>query len=245
MRAKKIIPLIIFAALTLAARAGEIFPTLQVGSETYSNVTVTSVSKTDIYFTYADGMANVKIKKLSPELQEHFNFNPELAQAIELKQAANKAKYHTQLLQQPDAHPPDMSRDSVARTGETPPLWGNDFPTALQRAQAEKKLVLLNFAGSDWCEWCIKFDQEVLVTDRFTSYAAKNLVMVKADFPRKTAQDEILKHNNAALKQTFHVDGFPTYILLNANGDELGRQAGYLPGGPDAFIKELEMFAHH
>ncbi len=245
MRAKKIILPIIFAALTVVGRDVETFPVLQVGSETYSNVTVTSVSKTDIYFNYAGGMANVKIKKLSPELQEHFNFNPELAKAIELKQAANKAKYHTQLVQQPDAHPPDMTRDPVARTAETPALWGNDFPAALQRAQAEKKLVLLNFSGSDWCEWCIKFDQEVLVTDRFTSYAAKNLVMLKADFPRKKAQDEILKHNNAALQKTFHVDVFPTYILLNANGDELGRQAGYLPGGPDAFIKELQMFEHH
>src|SRR5665213_3412200 len=50
---------------------------------------VHTVSQTDIFFTYAGGMANVKIKKLSPELQRHFNFNPDLAQAIELKQAAN------------------------------------------------------------------------------------------------------------------------------------------------------------
>ena len=245
MRAKKIILPIIFCALAVIARADEIIPVLQVGSETYSNVTVTSVSKTDIFFTYADGMANVKIKNLSPELQEHFNFNPDLAQAIELKQAADKAKFHAQLLQQPDAHPPDMTRAPVARTTETAGLWGDDFPAVLKQAQAEKKLVLLNFTGSDWCEWCMKFDQEVLVTDHFTSYAAKNLVMLKADFPRKTPQDETLKRNNAALQKTFHVDAFPTYILLNANGDELGRQAGYLPGGPDAFIKELEMFAHH
>ncbi len=245
MRAKKIILPIIFCALAVIARADEIIPVLQVGSETYSNVTVTSVSKTDIFFTYADGMANVKIKNLSPELQEHFNFNPDLAQAIELKQAADKAKFHAQLLQQPDAHPPDMTRAPVARTTETAGLWGDDFPTVLKQAQAEKKLVLLNFTGSDWCEWCMKFDQEVLVTDHFTRYAAKNLVLLKADFPHQTPQDETLKRNNAALQKTFHVNAFPTYILLNANGDELGRQAGYLPGGPDAFIKELEMFAHH
>ncbi|HEY5345085.1 MAG TPA: thioredoxin family protein [Verrucomicrobiae bacterium] len=245
MRAKKIIPLIVFCALAVNARADEIIPVLQVGSETYSNVTVTSVSQTDIFFTYAGGMANVKIKKLSPELQRHFNFNPDLAQAIELKQAANKAKYHAQLLQQPDAHPPDMTREPVARTAETAAGWGNDFPTTLKQAQAENKLVLLNFTGSDWCEWCMKFDHEVLSTDHFASYAAKNLVMLKADFPHNTPQDETLRRNNAALQKTFKVDGFPTYILLNANGDELGRQVGYLGGGPDAFIKELEMFAHH
>ena len=42
-----------------AARAGEKLPGLNAGSEVYSNVTVTKVTATDIYFTHAGGMANV------------------------------------------------------------------------------------------------------------------------------------------------------------------------------------------
>jgi thioredoxin-related protein len=39
------------------------------------------------------------------------------------------------------------------------------------------------------------------------------------------------------------VNGFPTFVLLNSAGRELGRQVGYLKGGPDAFIAKLEGFS--
>jgi hypothetical protein len=32
-------------------------------------------------------------------------------------------------------------------------------------------------------------------------------------------------------------------VLLNSAGRELGRQTGYLMGGPDAFIAELDGFS--
>jgi thiol:disulfide interchange protein len=139
-----------------------------------------------------------------------------------------------------------MTREPTsAVASDSDGAWLNDFPTALKQAQAENKPVLIDFTGSDWDPWSIKFDQEVLITDRFTDYARKNLVLLKADFPRHTPQDENLQRANAAVQKTFHVDRFPSYILLNSAGNELGRQVGYLDGGPDAFIKELEMFAHH
>ena len=31
--------------------------------------------------------------------------------------------------------------------------------------------------------------------------------------------------------------GYPTYVLLDSNGNEVRRQEGYLPGGPAAFIR--------
>ena len=40
--------------------------------------------------------------------------------------------------------------------------WLTDLPTALAKAKAEQKMVLLDFTGSDWCGWCIKFNKEVL-----------------------------------------------------------------------------------
>jgi len=41
----------------------------------------------------------------------------------------------------------------------------------MNQAQSENKTVLLDFTGSDWCGWCIKFDHDVLSTDKFVSYA--------------------------------------------------------------------------
>ena len=44
-------------AATVGSRAADEFlPTLQVGSEVYSNVTVTSLTATDVYFTHSQGM---------------------------------------------------------------------------------------------------------------------------------------------------------------------------------------------
>jgi len=242
--------LAIFIALAwfvggLAVRADEQFPVLKAGGETYSNVTVTSVSATDIYFTHAGGMANVKIKKLSPDLQKHFNFDPNKAQAVELQQAENKVKYHEELLHSPAPTPPAAGiakvRPADARAADM--VWRSDLPGALKQAQSDDRLVLLDFTGSDWCPWCIKFDQEVLSTDRFASYALNKLELVRLDFPRHTPQNDDLKQANAALAKQFKVDGFPTYVLLNADGRELGRQVGYAEGGPDRFIVELDGFS--
>ena len=88
-------------------------------------------------------------------------------------------------------------------------------------------MVLLDFTGSDWCGWCIKFDHDVLSTDQFAGYANSRLVLVKLDFPSHKKQDAALKQANSKLKDRFQVDGFPTFVLLDASGRELGRQVGY------------------
>ena len=31
--------------------------------------------------------------------------------------------------------------------------WGTDLPAALTQAKKEKKLVVMDFTGSDWCGW--------------------------------------------------------------------------------------------
>jgi thiol-disulfide isomerase/thioredoxin len=228
----------------LYVRADEKIPVLTVGSEVYSNVTVTAVTATDIFFNYPGGMGNAKLKNLSPDLQKHFNFDPTKSRAAELKQADDTARYHDQLLHQPVAHPPaeDIAPAQPGAAHPAEPMWRNDLPGALAQAQSEGKLVLLDFTGSDWCPWCIKFDHDVLATEKFAAYAQSKLVLVKLDFPHHTPQDDSLKQANEALSKSFNVDGFPTYVLLNSAGKELGRQVGYAGGGPDAFITELDGF---
>lgn len=236
--------MLILAAAVMAAKADEHFDVLQAGSEVYSNVTVTSVSATDVYFTFDGGMANVKIKKLSPDLQGHFSYDPKRAKEAELKQADNQARYHDQLMHQSAVRPPDSPPEQPAAVANaSEPVWRNDLSGALQQARSENKLVLLDFTGSDWCRWCIKFDHDVLSTEQFSAYAGQRLELVKLDFPRHTPQNDDLKRVNAALATQFGVDGYPTYVLLDADGRELGRQVGYREGGPDAFISELDGFS--
>jgi protein disulfide-isomerase len=120
--------------------------------------------------------------------------------------------------------------------------WLTDLPKAQAQARAENKIVLMDFTGSDWCPWCIKFKKETLDDRKFLDYAAKNVVLVEVDFPHKKEQSADLKKANAALNDKYKVDGYPTLVVLDKDGKEIGRQEGYEPGGPEAFIARLEKF---
>lgn len=225
--------------------ADEQLPTLRAGNNVYSNVTVTAVTTTDVYFTFAGGMGNAKLKDINPGLQKHFHYDPAKAGEVVQKQAVANAQYHLQALRQPAPKPPaDQDTTPSASAEQTSGLsWGTDLPAALTQAHSENKKVLLDFTGSDWCPWCIKFDHEVLSTDKFAAYAKDKLVLVLLDFPRTKPESATLKQANEALAKQFGVKGYPTYVLLNNSGEELGRQVGYAEGGPDAFIAELERFS--
>jgi protein disulfide-isomerase len=120
--------------------------------------------------------------------------------------------------------------------------WLTDLPKAEAQAKTDNKIILMDFTGSDWCGWCIKFKKEVLDTPEFQAYAAKNVVLVELDYPNKKEQSAELKKANAALKKQYEIQGFPTLVVLNKDGKEIGRQVGYAEGGPAAFIKKLEGF---
>ena len=117
--------------------------------------------------------------------------------------------------------------------------WSEQYDKALAQAKADKKLVLLDFTGSDWCGWCIKLDKEVFSQAEFADYAKKNLVLVELDFPRSKEQSKEIKAQNTKLQGEFKIQGYPTIIVLNSEGKKVG-ELGYQPGGPKAFIAELD-----
>lgn len=117
--------------------------------------------------------------------------------------------------------------------------WGTDPEKAVAAAKGTKKLVLLDFTGSDWCGWCIKLNKEVFMQPEFQEYAKENLVLVELDFPRRKAQDVATKARNEALASKYGVQGFPTIVVLNGEGKKVG-ELGYVKGGPAAFLAELK-----
>jgi protein disulfide-isomerase len=118
--------------------------------------------------------------------------------------------------------------------------WLHDYSKAQEEAKANHKLLLLNFTGSDWCGWCIKFDKEILSQPQFKNYAHDNLVLVELDFPRRKSQPTEVKKQNVQLAQQYEVLGFPTIVVLNSNGQKVWQFDGYFPGGPEAFIAQLQ-----
>lgn len=121
-------------------------------------------------------------------------------------------------------------------------VWHDDFTKAHALAKQEKKLVLLNFTGSDWCGWCKKMKADVLLKKAFLEYAAKNVVLVDIDFPQNKVQTATTKKTNQDLKEKYRADGYPTFVLIDVDGKELGRQVGYSEGGPAKFIAQLDRF---
>lgn len=114
--------------------------------------------------------------------------------------------------------------------------WLTDFEAAKKQAAAEKKDILVDFTGSDWCGWCIKLDKEVFSTDAFK--AQKDFVLVSLDFPRRKEIPAAQKAKNEALMRQWGVRGFPTIILTNAKGEAYAR-TGYQAGGPDKYLPHL------
>jgi protein disulfide-isomerase len=118
--------------------------------------------------------------------------------------------------------------------------WTTDLSKAQSQAKAEKKLVFMDFNGSDWCPPCKALHKTVLSSPEFVSFAKNNLVLVDVDFPGHKQQTEELKKANKALSKKFNIEGFPTVIVLNADGKELKKVVGYRGQSAKDFVAELE-----
>ena len=122
--------------------------------------------------------------------------------------------------------------------------WLTDLSKAQAEAKAQHKLLLLDLTGSEWCIWCKKLDAEVFKHPEFESYAKEHLVLLTVDFPRKTAIAPEVKKQNEELAQKFGIEGFPTIVVLNGDGKQVG-ELGYEAGGPSAFLKQLKKLPGH
>ena len=132
-----------------------------------------------------------------------------------------------------------------APVGTAAPGWLDDYKKAQQEAKASNRLLLLDFTGSDWCGFCIQLDKEIFSQPDFKEYANKNLVLLEVDFPRPggsrwQAQATAVKKQNQALAQQYQVQGFPTLVILDGDGQKLWQFDGYFPGGTEALLAQLE-----
>lgn len=107
------------------------------------------------------------------------------------------------------------------------PGWDDNYSKTLEKAAAEKKSVLLDFTGSDWCGWCMKLDSEVFSKGEFKSFAKKNLELVELDYPRGKRLSKKVQEQNADLKKKYGISGYPTIVLLDSTGKETKRWGGY------------------
>ncbi|WP_395737660.1 thioredoxin family protein [Prosthecobacter sp.] len=111
-----------------------------------------------------------------------------------------------------------------AKTG-----WDDDYEKSLAKAKESKKMVLLDFTGSDWCGYCMKLDAEVFSKPAFKKFAKANLILVELDFPHNTPLPKKTEAQNKELGRKYNVNGYPTIVLLDSEGKEAARFVGYDP----------------
>lgn len=123
--------------------------------------------------------------------------------------------------------------------------WGTDMAKAQTEAKASGKLILLNFAGSDWCSPCIQMKKKIFSAAVFQQFADKNLMLVRADFPRKRKNrlSKTQVRHNEALAEKYNRKGiFPLTVLMNAQGKVLKAWEGMPRLRPHEFIAQIKPF---
>ena len=141
----------------------------------------------------------------------------------------------------PEAPKAEPAAPAIQTTGATVGTWTMDYDAALALAKKDNKPVFLCFTGSDWCRWCKLMDRVVFSEPTWQNYAKENIILVWLDFPRNSALVPAeVATKNKDLMAKYGVRGFPTYVVLDPAGEELGRLGADQRSNPASFIKQLE-----
>ncbi len=122
--------------------------------------------------------------------------------------------------------------------------WNLDFDEAIKKAKEQDKNMLLVFQGSDWCVPCMKLEKNIWESDEFIKYSQENLVLLKADFPRKKSNklSQAQMDKNEILFEKYNTPGsFPFVIVFDNSGKILGT-TGYKDVTPQEYIAHLNTF---
>lgn len=114
--------------------------------------------------------------------------------------------------------------------------WETDLAKAKELAKKEKKNLLIEFTGSDWCPPCIQMRKEVFSKPEFVDQVKKDYILVELDFPKK---DEEIAKKNRPFAEEFKIEGYPTIVLLDSEGKEFSRFFASTYPDIDSFVKAL------
>ncbi len=122
----------------------------------------------------------------------------------------------------------------------TPQGFTDNLDEALKSAKANKRYVVAVFSGSDWCGWCKKLEREILSTEAFRKGAVGRYELVYIDNPRnQNLLSEHGKENNRKLTSKYGIHGFPTVLILDADGEKVA-ELGYDKNGPERYLEKIE-----
>ncbi len=109
----------------------------------------------------------------------------------------------------------------VAKTGAAPGRWTEDLDAAKALAKEKQLPLFVHFTGSDWCSACRAVKEQVFSRASWQRYAKKRFVLACVDYPRLLKQPEAVRQRNEALARKYHIEGFPTFILFESDGETM------------------------
>ena len=110
----------------------------------------------------------------------------------------------------------------------------SDFPKSVALAKKTNRPLLLAFLGTDWSISSLKLDREVFDQAAFADDSKYNYLLCKLHFYQTQERSPELVRQNEDLAERYHIEQFPTVVVLSPDGREVGR-LGYIPGGVDKF----------
>jgi len=115
--------------------------------------------------------------------------------------------------------------------GETAPPapagvdWLGDYSLALEEALLTRRPVLLTFYTT-WCGWCRKLEATTFKDEGFSAMV-QHVVPVRVDGDQERG-----------LVGLFQIRSYPTTVVIDRRGREIGRLIGYYP--PAEFVRHIQ-----
>ena len=233
---------VIFLMVRSSPAAPIKFNSLKVGSKVYKNVTVIGYNATDLYFTSDDGINNLKLRLLDPQLQKQFRYNPQLAKQLEQQQAVDDLQFQhsvaSNLVAKAEQAAQDAlfarkaassSEDTFADPISDKSLLGKPAPDLKiekwlsDKPELDGKFLLLNF----WAPWSIPSKKIIPELNQLQKKFADRLVIIgitseaekdvqEMDGPAIEFASAIDPH--AKLTTAAQVTSVPSALLLNQKG---------------------------
>lgn len=108
-------------------------------------------------------------------------------------------------------------------------FYKGSYDNFLREAKKQNKPILLDFWAS-WCAPCKKMDKETFNDPALTSYINENFYIYKVN---------IDTFDGIEIANKFHVESFPTLLLLTSKGIVKKELKGFYPA--DYLLQELKI----